>query len=138
MHLLTTNGRKALLEFLRNLTPQVLLISCALYFYVQWSAQNGYWSLILFLGLAGLAIMAAFANMDSFLDSAFSQSDWVAEQRDKLTEKGLMRRIFRLVVLIAKHKPVTLLELTVALVVIYGASTTLVVTAMATVKRMYA
>ena len=138
MHLLSINGRKALLEFLRNLTPQVLLLSCALYFYVQWAAQQGTWSLILFLGLSLLAIMAAFANIEAFLDSAFSQADWVSEQRAKLTAKGLIRRIFQIVVLIAKHKPVTLLELTVALVVIYGASTTLVVTAIATVKRMYA
>lgn len=137
MHLLTTNGRKALLEFLRNLTPQVLLLSCALYFYVQWSAKHGYWSLALFLGLTGLAIMAAFANMDSFLGSAFSQSDWVVQQRDELAEKGLARRIWRLVTLIAKHKPVTFVELLVALVVIYGASATLLVTAIATVKRMY-
>ena len=137
MHLLTNNGRKALLEFLRNLTPQVLLLSCALYFYVQWSAKQGYWSFALFLGLTELAIMAAFANMDSFLSSAFSQSDWVAQQRDELAEKGLIRRIWRLMTLIAKHKPVTFIELLVALIVIYGASATLLVTAIATVKRMY-
>lgn len=137
MHLLTTNGRKALLEFLRNLTPQVLLLSCALYFYVQWSAKQGYWSFALFLGLTGLAIMAAFANMDSFLSSAFSQSDWVAQQRDEIVEKGLLRRIWRLMRLVAKHKPVIFIELLVALIVIYGASATLLVTALATVKRMY-
>lgn len=137
MHLLTANGRKALLEFLRNLTPQVLLLSCALYFYVQWSAKQDYWSFALFLGLTGLAIMAAFANMDSFLSSAFSQSDWVAQQRGELAEKGLIRRIWRLMTLIAKHKPVTFIELLVALIVIYGASATLLVTAVATVKRMY-
>ncbi|MNW19509.1 hypothetical protein D3C71_2195320 [compost metagenome] len=75
--------------------------------------------------------------MDSFLSSAFSQSDWVAQQRDELAEKGLLRRIWRLMTLIAKHKPVTFIELLVALIVIYGASATLLVTAVATVKRMY-
>ncbi|WP_296280505.1 hypothetical protein [Pseudoxanthomonas sp.] len=87
--------------------------------------------------MTGLAIMAAFANIDSFLEGAFSQSEWVAKQRDDLADKGILRRIFRLTMLIARHKPVTLIELIVALVVIYGASITLLTTAIATVKRMY-
>jgi len=79
MYLLSKDGSRHLLEFLRNLTPQVLLLSSALIIFVLWrKSPESYVYLVLFVGVSAMCVVAAIANSGNFMDNAFSHSAAIA------------------------------------------------------------
>lgn len=75
MYLLSKEGSRHLLEFLRNLIPQGLLLSSALLLFVFWKRiHDVYLYLVVFAGISVMCIVASIANINNFMDNAFSQS----------------------------------------------------------------
>jgi hypothetical protein len=123
MHLLSKNGRTALLTFLRNLTPQALLLSVGLLLYVRWRTSHVALDAVLAGSVFVVLVMAIVANLDEFLENAFSQSNEIAAHLGAVKEQepSVLKRIWRVLRFIGKEKPVTLVELVVAFFVIYMA-----------------
>lgn len=91
--LLLNQGQRPLLEFLRNLTPQVLLASTALLLWVRldfrrfdpanWPSTSAF-----FLCLA-LLLLAFFANMNQFLDALLESLNPYARVARRLRKRGV-------------------------------------------------
>ncbi len=138
MYLLSKEGNRHLLEFLRNLTPQVLLLSSALILYVLWRKNSdAYTYFILFLGISALSIVALIANMNNFLDNAFSHSADIAAERDRLKADSIhgASRIRLILRYIWKERRGTLVEFGIVLAFIYGAIFSILITAVVTALR---
>lgn len=103
MYLLSKEGSRHLLEFLRNLIPQVLLLSSALLLFVFWKRiHDVYPYLVVFAGISVMCIVASIANINNFMDNAFSQSAAIATERDRLKSESIdgyvrIRRILRFI-----------------------------------------
>ena len=138
MYLLSKDGNRHLLEFLRNLTPQVLLLSSALILYVIWRKNSdAYAYFILFIGISALSIVALIANMNNFLDNAFSHSTDIAAERDRLKADSIhgASRIRLILRYIWKERRGTLVEFGIVLAFIYGAIFSILITAVVTALR---
>lgn len=138
MYLLSKEGNRHLLEFLRNLTPQVLLLSSALLLFVFWRKNpDAYLYLVLFAGISAMCIVAGIANINNFMDNAFSHSAVIAVERDRLKSESIdgYARIGRILRFIWKEKPGTLVELSVALLFVYGALIAILVASVITAMR---
>lgn len=141
MYLLSKDGSKHLLEFLRNLTPQVLLLSSALILYVLWGRNSGaYYYLVLFVGIVAMCILALMANINNFLDNAFSHSAEIAAERDRLKGESVngAKRIRFILKYIWTDKPKTFIELLFALGLIYGAIFAILVTSVVSALKAMA
>lgn len=141
MKLLVPDGRKALLEFLRNLTPQILLLSSAIVLVVgagKPEAMSPMMSYALAGGLFIVWLLAFFANFENFLDSSFSDSKFVSAERRRviLTEKSPLKRIGKLLYSIAKHSKITFVELLLAMVIIYVSMFTVLISAIGGVLKI--
>jgi len=124
MYLLSKEGSRHLLEFLRNLTAQVLLLSSALLLFVIWRKDPGsYLYLVLFLGVSVMCIIAIMANANNFMDNAFSHSAAIAQERDRLKAESIhgVARLRQIVKYIWAEKRGTFVELVVAMFFVYGA-----------------
>lgn len=124
MYLLSKDGSRHLLEFLRNLTPQVLLLSSALVIFVIWRKSPGnYLYLALFLGVAVMCTVAAIANSGNFMDNAFSHSAAIAAERDRLKQESVqgLARLRGIVSYIWRERRGTFFELAIAVLFVYGA-----------------
>lgn len=138
MYLLSENGRRHLLEFLRNLTPQVLLLSTTIVLFVLWKrSQHGVWFFVLFVGTALLFLLAARANIENFLDNAFSSAADIAAERDRLKGEKIngARRIRGILGYIWRERRKTLFELALVLAIVYGSIISILITAVATASR---
>ncbi|MEO6104285.1 MAG: hypothetical protein ABIP44_11710 [Pseudoxanthomonas sp.] len=138
MYLLSKDGSKHLLEFLRNLTPQVLLLSSAFILFAIWDrSSNAHIYLILFVGIVAMCILAIVANMNNFLDNAFSHSADIAAERDRLKGESIhgARRIRFIVKYIWTDKRGTFIELLVVLGLIYGAIFAILVASVASALK---
>lgn len=138
MFLLSKEGNRHLLEFLRNLTPQVLLLSTCLILYILWRrAPHSYLYLILSVTTAGICVAAIVANANNFLDSAFSHSAAIAAERDRLKASAPNGRasIRQIVGYIWREKRGTFFELVIAVIFLYGALLAILVAAVATASR---
>ena len=132
------SGRRHQLEFLRNLTPQVLLLSTALVLFVLWKrAEDGVWYLMLFVGTTLLFLLAVRANIENFLDNGFSSSAYIATERDRLkgAEVHGARRIRGILRYIWQERRKTFVELVWVLAVVYGAIVSILLTAVVTASR---
>ena len=138
MYLLSKEANRHLLDFLRNLTPQALLLSTALILYALWRRNDSAIYLVLCFGIATIFVMAAVANANNFLDNAFSHSSAIATERDRLKGESPSGRasVRRIIHYIWIHKRATLFEFVVALAVIYGALFTILITAVASAVRV--
>jgi hypothetical protein len=138
MYLLSREGRRHLLEFLRNLTPQVLLLSTTLVLYALWHKNSSlYFYLVLAIGTAALCIVAIVANADNFLDNAFSHSAAIAAERDRLKQDSTNGRasIRQIVFYIWREKRGTLVELAIAIVFLYSALFAILITGLTTAAK---
>jgi hypothetical protein len=85
MYLLSKEGNRHLLEFLRNLTPQVLLLSTALLLFIFWEKRpQAYWYLMLAVGVSVMCLVGVVANVNNLMDNAFSHAAAIAAERDRL------------------------------------------------------
>lgn len=138
MYLLSENGRRHLLEFLRNLTPQVLLLSTAILLFVLWKrGQPGVWYFTLFVGTTLLFLLAARANIENFLDNGFSSAADIAAERDRLKGEEVdgAKRIGAILLYIWRERRKTLLEMALVLAVVYGAIISILMTAVVNASR---
>lgn len=138
MYLLSKDGSKHLLEFLRNLTPQVLLLSSAFVLFSLWYRDtNKYIYLVLFVGIVAMSILSLIANMNNFLGNAFSHSADIAAERDRLRGESVhgTRRIWFIIKYIWTCKRTTFIELLFALGLIYGAIFAILVASVASALK---
>lgn len=82
-------------------------------------------------------MVAATANINNFMDNAFSHSTAIATERDRLRSESIdgypwLRQIVRF---IWKEKPATLAELVVALLFVYGALIAILIASMIAAAR---
>ncbi|MGH8109973.1 MAG: hypothetical protein ACREO1_14795 [Arenimonas sp.] len=123
MHLLNT-GRPAFLEFLRNLTPQTMLISLCL---VLWHGldfsefdENNWQNTSAFFVIAFISILAFLANTLQFMENASCSFGWLdkAASKNKRIAKTSCGRMFALLRIVFKRKPLIFAELTLAALVL--------------------
>lgn len=118
-------GRGPFLEFLRNLTPMVLMGGISLVMWARLDFGKLDWSnwfdAVVFYLCLFTAVLALFANIDHFLDQAFSplRFDRILERfkRRKPRKRRLLLGFF---VLAWRHQPSTFIEAVVAIVVVYA------------------
>ncbi|CAN7759665.1 hypothetical protein [Variovorax sp. LjRoot178] len=126
MHILGA-GRAAFLEFLRNLTPMVLLTSIA---FVTWAQLDfsrwdpGNWKTTVIFGIClTTAALSFVANLWGFLDNALAFPLGLERAIRRLRLRGHPPRmlLWALVRLTLRAKPLVFVEAALAIVVIYGA-----------------
>ena len=138
MFLLSKEGSRHLLEFLRNLTPQVLLLSTSLVLYILWrKSPTSYGYLILFFAISGMCLAAIVANANNFLDNAFSHSAAIAEERDRLKAASTSGRasIRQIIHYIWVEKRGTFFELTIVVIFLYSALFAILIAAVTTASK---
>ena len=138
MYLLSKDGSRHLMEFLRNLTPQVLLLSSALVIFVLWRKHPAtYWYLILFIGVSVMCIVAALANSGNFLDNAVSHAAAIAEERDRLKAESVngFARLRRILAYIWREERGAFLEAVIAILFIYIALVVILVASVTSAIR---
>ena len=81
--------------------------------------------------------VAATANINNYMDNAFSHSAAIAAERDRLKAESIngYPRIRRIVNFIWKEKPGTLIELVIAMLFVYGALIAILVASVITAMR---
>lgn len=90
-----TSGKGPFLEFLRNLTPQILLFSIAIVLGTKldlnrWDFSNTVGTLP-FLFVMAVFFSAAIANMLNFLENSISSIEWLDAESKALREQGIKR-----------------------------------------------
>lgn len=140
MYLISKEGSRHLLEFLRNLTPQVLLLSSAVILCFYWFEKQG--SLVYLILSVGVVIMCAFAtiaNANNFIDNAFSHTEAIANERDRLESNSVdgIKRVLGLIRYIWSEKPGTIIEIAIVFLFVYGALTAVVVASISTAIRLW-
>lgn len=126
MHILGP-GRSAFLEFLRNLTPAVLLASIA---FLLWARLDftrvdlrNWGPTLAFFGCALTSALAFWANMWSFLDHAFAPLPRVekAMRRLRTREMSNWARLRALAALTWRARPMILIEAVLVVTVVNAA-----------------
>lgn len=126
MHILGS-GRAAFLEFLRNLTPMILMASIALLTWAQLDFRRidlRNWILTMAFYVCALtAALSLFANISAFLDNALVSPLDLERAVRRLKRKGYSKvKLLRaMVILTWRIKPVVFLEAVLALLVVYAA-----------------
>ena len=126
MHILGA-GKPAFLEFMRNLTPSVLVASIAFFLAVRLDFKRfdlSNWSTTLaFYGCALTAALAFWANFSNFLDNAFSPVPRLDRAMRRLRARKLAPStlLMALAALTWRKKPTIVIEAFVAVVVVYSA-----------------
>ena len=138
MYLLSKEGNRHLLEFLRNLTPQVLLLSTALLLFIFWEKRpQAYWYLMLAVGVSVMCLVGVVANVNNLMDNAFSHAAAIAAERDRLETESIngLSRIVWIIRFIWKEKPSTVVELLVVIVFVYSAMITILIASLMAANR---
>ncbi|MGY3265566.1 hypothetical protein [Lysobacter sp. HA35] len=138
MYLLSNDGRRHLLEFLRNLTPQALLLSTAIVLFSLWRKHpDQYVYLVLVVTTSFLCLVASIANADNFLDNAFSEGAAIVLERDRLRAAFGPGGVtgWQILLYVWKEKPVTLVELVIAIVFLYSALAAMVLAAVSAAAK---
>lgn len=113
------NGRAAFLEFLRNLTPQILLFTIALAMasklnltHISFSWED-LWHTLPFILVIFTFLSAAIANITLFIEKAATSVDWVNEKSKELQSGGVrgVSLIMALLKLVAKNNPKFFIEI---------------------------
>lgn len=121
--------RGAFLEFLRNLTPQIVLLTASLIlgYEIDFTSPSITWSglgNVFPFAICVLMLVAAFiANVTQFIDKAISSNESlnIEIQRIRASDARGILRIRRLLGAAWIHKPRLFLEITIALLVAQGA-----------------
>jgi len=138
MFLFSKEGSRHLLEFLRNLTPQVLLLSTSFVLYILWrKSPDSYGYIALLVAISAMCLAAIVANANNFLDNAFSHSAAIAAERDRLKAtapdgRASIRQIIRY---IWNEKRGTFFELAIAVVFLYSALFAILIAAVTTASN---
>jgi hypothetical protein len=124
MHLLG-KGRLALLEFLRNLTPMVLMGAISLVMWARLDFRRWDWSnwssTVIFYLCLFTALLSLAANISNFLDHAFSPLGFDrALSRLKRRKHSGKKLLMAMALLTWRRKPIVIVEAFVAIAVVYG------------------
>lgn len=125
MHILGA-GRSAFLEFLRNLTPTVLLTSLAVVLAVQLDFRrfdpSNWVATVAFFCTVLTAILALYANVSAFLDHAFTPTPDIDRALQKLRYRRHRPRkmLGALVALTWRRRPIVFFEVILALVIVFA------------------
>lgn len=126
LHLLG-DGRASFLEFLRNLTPTVLLTSAGLYQWVYLDIKRidlGNWlNTVAFYLCASVALLSMWLNASQYLDNAFAPPKGLGRAKRRLTRRGYKggRLTKAMLVLLIRLHPLVFLEFVLTVAVIYAA-----------------
>ncbi|MBX8517961.1 hypothetical protein [Pseudomonas cichorii] len=120
-------NRKALLEFLRNLTPQVLFLTLAFIFSSKLDLSKfdlsfeGFKRTMPFLSCALVFAGAFLANMTQFIEAALTTPDELKPITDEITlqEIKFWPRIWKLTAAAWKHNKLGFLEVVLVLIITY-------------------
>jgi hypothetical protein len=138
--LLFNQGQRSLLEFLRNLTPQILLASTALLLGVRldfrrFDPSNWVNTLSFFL-CVGLAILAFIANLNQFLDALLDSLDGYGRVARRLRTRGVSPRAAALATMrvLFKQRRTLLLDLLASVAIVNVALLAITVAALSAAK----
>ena len=126
MHILGA-GRSAFLEFLRNLTPTVLLVSATVFLHARLDFTRidlSNWVLTLsFFGCLATAFLSMVANIFNFVDAAFGPPFDYARALRRLSRRGHGVRTLAaaMIPLTWRNRRQAFLEAIVALMVVHAA-----------------
>ena len=125
MHILGP-GRAAFLEFLRNLTPAVLMASIAFLLWARLDFKRidlSNWAITMAFFVCTLtALLSFFANVSTFLDHAFGPPLGLERAMRRLRRRGHSggTLLGALVTLTWRGRPVVFLEAMVVMLVVYA------------------
>ncbi|QNP59498.1 hypothetical protein [Paenacidovorax monticola] len=114
--LILKEGQRPLLEFLRNLTPQVLLATTALLLWVRLDFRridlSNLPSTVAFFFCVGLFCLAFLANLNQFVDALLDNLGVYARFARRERMRGLDPRnaVFRTFRAMFRHRPTLLLD----------------------------
>jgi len=125
MHI-TSAGRDAFLDFLRNLTPQAFLAAADIFVLATvkqpWRSWANAGYLALAVALGAIVLLAVSANTSRFLDQAFSQSKWGRRSMKVIKSRhgGAARRSVAFLDSALRRRPILFVEFVVAVCVMYA------------------
>jgi len=117
-------ARGPFLEFLRNLTPQILLLSIAIIMGTKLDLTkfdlSNTWNTMPFILVMGTFFAAVIANMFMFIEGSCRSIEEIDEQSKRLHSEGIkgLAHLKELVVLLFKKSKVLFFEVTVALLIV--------------------
>lgn len=125
----TEQSQRALLEFLRNLTPQILFLTLAIVFFTDLDVTHFEWTLDGLHNAAPSALclvvffVAMVASMNAFLQQFIVSSPEMDEAAVQIRQRGLgaWRTTWLLLKAAFKHNKTALFEAVLALTVCLGA-----------------
>ena len=117
-------ARGPFLEFLRNLTPQILLLSIAIIMgtkldFTKFDLSNT-WNTMPFILVVGTFFAAAIANMSMFIEGSCRSIEEIDEQSKRLHSEGVkgLAHLKKLGTLLFKKSKVLFFEVVVALLIV--------------------
>lgn len=122
--LLLDGGQRAFLEYLRNLTPQILLASTGLVLGSQLDFHRvdltNWFTTTAFFLCIGLALLAFFANMNVFLDSLLDGLTTYGRVGRRLRLRGVHSRRATVATLrvMVRQRPTLLLDLVATMTIV--------------------
>ncbi|MGX5664165.1 hypothetical protein [Diaphorobacter nitroreducens] len=114
--LIFNEGQRPLLEFLRNLTPQVLLATTALLLWAHLDFKridlSNWPSTAAFFLCVGLLCLAVIANLNQFLDAILNNLGVYARFARRERTRGVhpRRAMLRTLKVMLRHRPTLLLD----------------------------
>lgn len=117
-------ARGPFLEFLRNLTPQILLLSIAIIMGTKFDLTKfdlgNTWNTMPFILVMGTFFAAAIANMFMFIEGSCRSIEEIDEQSKRLHSEGIkgLAHLKELGVLLFKKSKVLFFEVAVALLIV--------------------
>ena len=117
-------ARGPFLEFLRNLTPQILLLSIAIIMGTKFDPTkfdlSNTWNTMPFILVIGTFFAAAIANMLMFIEGSCRSIEEIDEQSKRLHSDGIkgLAHLKKLGVLLFKKSKVLFFEVAVALLIV--------------------
>lgn len=117
-------ARGPFLEFLRNLTPQILLFSIAIILGSKLDINkidiSNTLNSIPFILVVAVFFSAAIANMFMFIENSCKSVDWIDEKSKKFHKKGIKgwRHLRYLSVLLWRNSKIFFVEIVVAILIV--------------------
>lgn len=120
------DGRKAFLEFLRNLTPQILFLTLSLVVGSKLDLSkfqidaSGFGNALPFAVCLLIFFGAAIANMSMFIESALTSTERLKTETEAIEKKGLkgLVLIWALLCTAWKHNKLAFFQLALSLLII--------------------
>lgn len=140
---LLNGGRGPYLEYLRNLTPQSILLTFTILVLAQLDSSfsvNNFIKLMLTLVLFGAFCLAVYANSTLFYEKCFDELKvWMKSQEDALFESGVrkFRLLGKMITLIWSERRIEIIESLVALVFLQATLAIVIISATLSATATY-